>query len=165
MYDIGASTGNIGNAISNTLESRSARLVAIDNAESMRPLYKGPGEFVVCPAEEFDYQPFDVAILFLTMMFVRPAMRGQLIQRLRKNLTPGGAILIFDKSVPGPGYVATVLSRLALAGKVAAGVKSSEIVAKEMSLAGVQRPIDFSEIEPCTELFRFGDFAGFIIEG
>lgn len=165
VYDIGASTGNIGNAIRDTLESRSARLVAIDNAESMRPLYKGPGEFQVSAAEEFDFKPFDVAVLFLTLMFVRPAMRGELIRRLRENLRPGGAILIFDKCVPGPGYVATVLSRLALAGKVAAGVESSEIVAKEMSLAGVQRPIELSEIEPCTELFRFGDFAGFIIEG
>jgi tRNA (cmo5U34)-methyltransferase len=165
VYDIGASTGNIGNAIRDTLESRKAQMVAVDNSELMRPLYRGPGEFVVAAAEEFDFQPFDLAVLFLTLMFIRPAVRAAAIRRLREKIRPGGAILIFDKCVPSGGYVGTTLSRLALAGKVAAGVDAREIVAKEMSLAGVQRPIDLREIEPCIELFRFGDFAGFIIEG
>jgi tRNA (cmo5U34)-methyltransferase len=165
VYDIGASTGNIGNAIRDTLESRKAQLVAVDNSEAMRPLYKGPGEFTVADAESFDFQPFDLSVLFLTLMFIRPAVRGGLIKKLRDNLRPGGAILIFDKCVQGGGYVGTITSRLALAGKVAAGVDAREIVAKELSLAGVQRPIELREIEPCTELFRFGDFAGFIIEG
>ncbi len=165
VYNIGASTGNIGNAIRDTLESRKAQLVAVDSSEAMRPLYKGPGELTVADAESFDFQPFDLSVLFLTLMFIRPAVRGDLIKKLRDNLRPGGAILIFDKCVQGGGYVGTITSRLALAGKVAAGVDAREIVAKELSLAGVQRPIELREIEPCTELFRFGDFAGFIIEG
>ena len=35
IYDIGASTGNIGRALSDVIESRQARLVAIDDSESM----------------------------------------------------------------------------------------------------------------------------------
>ena len=60
------------------------------------------------------------------------------------------------------------LSRLALAGKVATGTPASEIVAKELSLGGVQRPLDPGLVDgwgEAVEFFRFGDFAGWIIEG
>ncbi len=165
VYDIGASTGNIGNALRDTLESRKAELVAVDNSEAMRSLYAGPGTFVVADAERFEFKPFDLAVLFLTLMFIRPSVRADFVRRLTAQIKPGGAILIFDKFLQGGGYVGTISARLSLAGKVAAGVDAREIVAKELSLAGVQRPLALREIEPCTELFRFGDFAGYIIEG
>jgi tRNA (cmo5U34)-methyltransferase len=54
---------------------------------------------------------------------------------------------------------------LTLAGKVAAGVPAEEIVAKELSLGGVQRPLDPRELGPgFIEWFRFGDFAGWLAE-
>ena len=51
-----------------------------------------------------------------------------------------------------------------LAGKVAAGVNAREVLAKELSLAGVQRPLAQHELPGAVEIFRFGDFAGWIIE-
>jgi tRNA (cmo5U34)-methyltransferase len=164
VYDIGASTGNIGNALADTLASRKAEIVPIDNSAAMADIYCGPGRLVVADAADFDYQPFDLAVLFLCLMFVPPSKRGEFVARLRSRLRPGGAIVIFDKCEPASGYVATVLWRLALAGKAAAGVDAREILAKELSLGGVQRPINPREIEPATEIFRFGDFAGWVIE-
>jgi tRNA (cmo5U34)-methyltransferase len=79
---------------------------------------------------------------------------------------PGGAIVVFDKCQPVTGYPATVMQRLTLAGKVSAGVDSREIIAKELSLAGAQRPIAPSELpRGAVEIFRFGEFAGWLIEG
>src|SRR5690606_24935311 len=46
VYDIGASTGNIGRAIEKTLEQRRARLVAIEPSKAMRDMYVGPGTVV-----------------------------------------------------------------------------------------------------------------------
>lgn len=165
VYDIGASTGNIGLAIKDTLESRKARLVAIDNSQDMVNLYAGPGDIVTANAEEFDFQEYDFAVLFLCLMFISPSKRADLMKKLRAKVRPGGAIVVFDKCVPATGYVATILSRLTIAGKVSAGVDAKEIVSKELSLSGIQRPIAVSEIEPAIEVFRFGDFAGWIIEG
>jgi tRNA (cmo5U34)-methyltransferase len=164
VYDIGASTGNVGNAIADTLAARKAEIVPIDNSAAMAEIYRGPGSLVIADAAEFDYQPFDLAVLFLCLMFVPPSKRGEFIARLRSRIRPGGAIIVFDKCEPATGYVATVLWRLALAGKTAAGVDAREILAKELSLGGIQRPINPREIEPATEIFRFGDFAGWIIE-
>jgi tRNA (cmo5U34)-methyltransferase len=164
VYDIGASTGNIGAALADTLISRRAEFVPIDNSAAMADIYRGPGDLIVADAADFDYQPFDLAVLFLCLMFVPPSKREGFVSRLRDRLRPGGAIIIFDKCEPATGYVATVLWRLALAGKAAAGVDAREILAKELSLGGVQRPINPQEIAPSTEIFRFGDFAGWVIE-
>lgn len=165
VYDIGASTGNIGIAIADTLTARSASLIAIEPSREMIANYRGPGQVVESDAESYNYRPFDLAILFLTLMFIAPHRRAALIERLRSLCRPGGAIIVFDKLVPAGGYRATVFTRLALAAKVQAGVDAGEVMAKELSLAGVQRPIYEAELgEDAYPWLRFGDFGGWIIE-
>lgn len=167
VYDIGAATGNIGRAIAPTLESRNARLIAIEPSAAMAANYRGPGEVVVQKAETYPFEPFDLGILFLTMMFVSPSKRRALIGTLRHWCQVGGAIIVFDKCEPAAGYLSTVLYRLTLAGKRSAGVPADEILEKELSLSGVQRPVRVEELGQglLTEWFRFGDFAGWVIEG
>jgi tRNA (cmo5U34)-methyltransferase len=166
VYDIGASTGNIGRELSSTLYARKARLVAIENAESMRKQYDAPGELIIANAEEFPYDCFDVAIAMLSLMFIPVASRGILIRRLVEGLRPGGAIIIVDKLEPEGGYVGAINSRVTMAGKLDSGATPEEIIAKELSLTGVQRPLRRSELPASAlEVFRFGDFAGFVIEG
>ncbi|RIW04144.1 hypothetical protein D2T81_11665 [Azospirillum brasilense] len=47
-----------------------------------------------------------------------------------------------------------------------AGVDPAEIVAKELSLGGVQRPITADIVGgDAIEWFRFGEFAGWLLEG
>jgi len=164
VYDIGASTGNCGRAMAGTIKSRGAKLVAIDSQDSMRKLYSGPGEFIVADAIEFDFQPFDFAVCFLSVMFMPVSKRGKFLADLRGKIKPGGALLVFDKCAPVQGYPASIMSRLALAGKIAAKVEAREILAKEMSLAGIQRPLVPDETKGGIEIFRFGDFAGWIFE-
>ena len=165
VYDLGAATGNIGRALAPTLVARGAHLIAVEPSEEMAALYTGPGQLLVERAERVEFQPFDVAVAFLTLMFVAPAERAGLLDRLRDAAKPGGAIIIFDKCEAEWGYVGTVLWRLALAGKLAAGVDAAEIVAKELSLSGVQRPLPRNLLPSnAVEFFRFGEFAGWVIE-
>lgn len=166
VYDIGASTGNIGRAIANTLESRKAQLVAIESSKEMVDKYAGPGLVEHASATDYKWAQFDLAVCFLVLMFLTPFERMNLINTLRKNLKLGGAILIFDKCQPVGGYPSVVMQRLALAGKVSAGVDAKEVIAKELSLAGAQRPLAKTEVpNDAIEIFRFGDFAGWLIEG
>lgn len=165
VYDVGASTGNIGRALAATLSARSARLVAIEAAPEMAARYSGPGDLHVGDALAFDFQPFDFGACFLALMFFPVAARAAWLRDLVAKLRPGGALVVFDKCEPAPGYLGTVLARLALAGKVAAGADPAEVIAKELSLAGAQRPLRLSELPAgAAEVFRFGDFAGWVIE-
>lgn len=165
VYDIGASTGNIGNLLADSLVARNARLIAIDDSPEMADLYRGPGELIVADATQVEYEPCDVVMLFLVVMFVPVHQRREFLQRLWESVRPGGAIVVFDKADYACGYVATMMRRLTLAGKVATGTSSDDIIAKELSLAGVQRPLDVDDLpgEP-TVFFRFGEFTGWVIE-
>jgi tRNA (cmo5U34)-methyltransferase len=165
VYDIGCSTGNVGNALKETIEERKVEFMPIDNSPEMAKLYKAPGmPPFIWDAVSFHYRPFDVAICFLSLMFIPPGEREELLKTLRKNCKKGGAIIVFDRCLPLSGYPSLILSRLTLVNKLIAGIDSSEILAKELSLIGIQRPIDAETLEPCVEIFRLGDFAGWILE-
>jgi tRNA (cmo5U34)-methyltransferase len=166
VIDVGASTGNIGRAIQKTLEARSAKLIALDASEDMRDLYDAPGSFEIVDVTEYDFGPRkpDLIICFLALMFVPVKQRAQLIARMKNAVMPGGAIAVVDKIVPSGGYLGTVSYRLTLAAKYEAGAAPDEIIAKELSIAGVQRPMSSEELSGFTEFFRFGDFAGFVWE-
>lgn len=163
VYDIGASTGNIGNAIDSILTRRSASLMALDNSREMVDLYAGPGTIVQHDIVDYPYREFDFAICFLVLGFLTVKQRRRLLKRLRKRCSPGGAILIVDKCGMPAGYAASVMRDLTIAGKLANGAKAVDIVAKQLSLVGVQRPIEPVELEDGTECFRFGEFAGWLI--
>lgn len=166
VVDVGASTGNVGRALAPMLEARDACLIAIDSASEMASVYDGPGSLTIADAVDFDYagKKADLIVCFLSLMFVPVAKRAVLIRRMMHEVAPGGAVLVFDKMVPRPGYVGTVAYRLTLAAKREAGASPAEIIAKELSIAGVQRPIAEDELRDFVEVFRFGDFAGFIFE-
>lgn len=166
VYDIGASTGNIGNALRDVVDGRSATLVAIESAPEMARHYRGPGSLVVARAEDYEYESFDFAVAMLALMFIAPSRVAGLIARLTQSLRPGGALVLVERTLPPQGYLSLVTSRLTLAAKAAAGVPADQIVAKELSLAGVQRPLDPALLLEfgATEWFRFGDFAGYVIE-
>lgn len=166
VYDIGASQGNIGRALAGLLDERHASLVAIEPAAEMAEKYAGPGRVVRQRAEQYVYQEHDFAVAMLALMFVPPGSVEGLLTHLRGRLRPGGALVVVERTLPPPGYPSIVTSRLTLAAKAAAGAKSADIVAKELSLAGVQRPLDADMLRRlgAVEWFRFGDFAGYLIE-
>lgn len=165
VYDIGASTGNLGNLLRETLEARNAQLVAIDDSPQMTELYNGPGQLVTDNAVTYPYRPHDVTLLFLVLMFIPVHEREQFLTSIYNNVKPGGAIIIVDKADETCGYLATILRRLTLAGKVATRTSADDIVAKELSLIGVQRPTDIDVLPGNPELFfKFGEFSGWVIE-
>lgn len=164
VYDIGASTGNMGRALNETLKERNARLVALEESEEMCELYDAPGELVKIDAMDYKFQPFDLGICFLVLMFFPENKRWEFLQELKQQIKPGGALIIVDKCEAHTGYLATALWRISLAGKIAAGVDAESIIEKEISLCGIQRPIDPKLLgDDAIEWFRFGDFAGWII--
>lgn len=167
VFDLGASTGNIGRALAPTLEARGASLVPVEVSPEMAKLYHGPGRpaLRIEDATETDLTGADLIVGFLFTMFLPPARRQGFIERARASLEPGGAVLLVEKMLPGPGYPATILWRLALAQKIASGATPEQVIRKELSLGGVQRALDRSELPPgAVEWFRLGDFAGWLIE-
>jgi tRNA (cmo5U34)-methyltransferase len=148
------------------LFAREASLIGVDNSSEMARVYDAPGTFVVKDAREFDFHRHapDLVVCFLSLMFVPVADRAALVERLVEAVRLGGAVIVFDKFEPRQGYLGTVNYRLTLAAKYEAGAAAEEIIRKELSIAGVQRPMRGVDLPGFVEVFRFGDFAGFVRE-
>jgi tRNA (cmo5U34)-methyltransferase len=164
VYDLGCSTGNIGNLLRETLQSRHCEFLPVDNSEAMRAQYRGPGSFELADFATMTFKPFDVALSFLALMFLCPKERAVTLARLREAANPGGAIVLVDKFENAGGYFGTILSRLTMDGKLSMGANPGQVVEKEISLIGIQRPMRLEEVPDGKEIFRFGEFAGFLIE-
>jgi tRNA (cmo5U34)-methyltransferase len=168
VYDIGASTGNILRALEPVIDARDCSCAAIEPSKEMLSRWDGPPHAALINerAEEHDFAEFDFAVAMLSLMFVAPPILPALLRTITDNINPGGALVVVERTLPPPGYMSVVSSRLTLAAKAQAGAPADEIVAKELSLAGVQRPIDprLLEAHGAVEWFRFGDFAGYVIE-
>ena len=111
-----------------------------------------------------DVPEHDVAVMFLVLMFIEPRLRRDIIHKVQSKTRKGGIVVVVDKLVSVGGYLGTVMSRLTLAGKKASGCSGDEIIAKELSLAGIQRPMTYDEFGYYQEVFRFGEFFGCVME-
>jgi tRNA (cmo5U34)-methyltransferase len=160
MYDLGTSNGNIGRACSSVITFRHVSLVAIDNSAAMTHRYRGPGDVMTGDIAEFDYKEFDVAVAFLALSFIPPGVRGDLLDRLRKLMRPGGAIIVFDKFEQPSGEIGQAMKTLTTQGKRAQGVSADEVLDKELLLAGHMRPL---RSMTGVKIWQRGEFAGFVI--
>ena len=164
MYDIGASTGNLFVSMRDLLVDRDVDYVAVEKSAEMIGQWQGDRTFeTILQADALDlsYQPYDVAVLNLTLMFMPVSRRAKWFQQLRASAKPGAAILVVDRCLTNAPE-ALLLERLRWQHKIDTGEKGEEIVQKEMSLIGVQRPIDSAMLEPALQWFKIGAFAGWV---
>lgn len=170
VVDIGASTGNMINKLMPLLIEREAYVTAIEDSGAMIDVleerFKDHHNVTIEHADVVTAQldPVQVHIMFLTMMFIPVHLRATLITRLIANTRKGGVIIIVDKVADHNGYFATVLKRLGMHWKINQGAKLEDVAKKEMSLAGVQIPLDPAMLPNAKEFFRMGEFAGWVIE-
>lgn len=167
-YDLGCSTGNIGRAIQTTLTQRNAQLIPIDESQEMLTQYNGPGQPINDKIQTHKYQPFSLAISLLALQFTPVSTRATTLETLTQTAQPGGAILLLEKWLPNTQDpdAETALYRLTLDAKLKAGATPQDIIAKELSLVGAQRPLDpklLNNHPNATCFFRFGHFAGYVI--
>lgn len=165
VYDIGASTGNIGKSLEQSIKHNHATLYAIEESQEMAKRYTGPGILEIRNCLEYTYEPHDLSVLFLVLMFIPYAKRESFLKRIYNLLNHGGAMIIMDKIEMPYGYSGSILRKMALAWKINAGVNADEILQKELSLSGYQRPIT-EKILPGNPVrfFQSGEFVGWLIE-
>ncbi len=164
VVDLGASTGNVERALRPTLDAQRADIIAVDDSRDMLDRYDGMAVRVHADIADYPIPVCDLVVSFLCLMFLPVAKRRSVLERAKASLRPGGAIILFEKAQPPTGYAGVISMRLALAAKYENGAPPDEVIRKELSLAGIQRPLESAELEGFTELFRFGDFGGYVFD-
>lgn len=168
----GASTGNMINKLLPLIIERKASIHGIEKSFSMFDkmidrFTEDLRDLMSLECSDICDEPYDVSqvhILFLTLMFVPVHKRQNLIDSIKQKTKKGGVIVIVDKILDHNGYFATVLKRLGMHWKIEQGAELEDVIRKEMSLAGVQIPIDPDLVRDGKEFFRMGEFAGWVIE-
>lgn len=168
VYDIGCSTGNITRAIHQAVSARRVRFVGIDNSPDMRDFYRCGdfGKFELADACSYSFQPFDLAVCYLFFQFIPLESRRPLLLNLIGRVKRSGAIILVDKMFPPEQsrHTPDIFRRITLSAKRDNGAPPDEILSKELSLGGVQRPVSLdciTEASPLAyEFFRFGEFSG-----
>lgn len=176
VYDIGAATGNMTCALADTVVRRNAKLIAVESSHEMverwryrmsRIEFQSVKNFEIVEADamSYEFEGFDFAVCFLTMMFFPVAKRLDWLDKVLTRIRPGGAFVLFEKVTTPAGYVGTVLRKMAMQWKVDTGTTGDDIVKKELSLAGYQRPLDGDVLKCRAEVFfHFGEFVGWVVE-
>ena len=163
LYDVGASTGNITTACKSLITERDAVAISIEQSSAMCEIWDGVGILQQADASRYEYEEFDVAVVFLTAMFMTVSQRYEFIQRLRHAGKLGSVIILVDKFCDLNGYEGTVLRRLTMKEKIKCGQTAEEVIRKDLSLAGVQRPMTIDELWGATQFFQMGEFRGYLL--
>lgn len=180
VYDLGCSTGTTMIALNKTLPE-TIRFVGIDNSAEM---------LKVCASnmnKEGFTRPFDLinadlnrpitldhasmAILCLTLQFVRPMNRLHLLTRIQEELHPGGSIILVEKILSEDSVFNRSMIRYYYDFKRRNQYNESEIAQKREALENVLIPFSLEEnhrmlrdagFQKVDTFFKWYNFAGFI---
>jgi tRNA (cmo5U34)-methyltransferase len=167
IIDLGCSTGAVTRHLSETINDRKVSCLSIDSSENMVSEFSGLGIVKCGDMRNHESIPeFDVAILMLSLMFTRADGRSDYLHNLEMKCRPGGAIIIVDKILIEPAYLNKNLGKLTSKLKFESGVNEADILKKDLSLCGIQRPTRQEDFffNGYEKWFQAGEFAGYIKE-
>ena len=164
-YDLGCSRGAVTRSILRQVDPR-VRIVAVDKAPAMiaglqARLADVPGaERVETRCADLCDLPVaeaSVLVLNLTLQFIAPELRLELLRRLRAGLVPGGVLILAEKIQVAPGAGGHLLTALHEDFKRAQGYSELAISRKRAALEQVLVP---DTIETHEQRLLAAGFAG-----
>jgi len=106
VYDLGCSTGAATLSIASNLKSESVKIFSIDNSQEMlnqcRKNLLGIEaniQYICDHIENIQFENASLIVLNLTLQFINPKYRSDLIKRIFKSLLTGGALIISEKII------------------------------------------------------------------
>ncbi|MCF6247036.1 MAG: carboxy-S-adenosyl-L-methionine synthase CmoA [Desulfobacula sp.] len=108
IYDLGCSHGNLGIRILNEIKESSFSMVAVDSSVPMVEKYsKRLKLYTACSnvdlvcgfLENVKIKNASVVLINLTLQFLKPETRDDLIKKIYKGMAPGGVLLLTEKII------------------------------------------------------------------
>jgi len=147
IYDIGCSTGTLLSRIENRHPNKDLAYEGIDVVPEMIEYAKNRN--FINP-EKFNFKCDDILNIelressiissYYTLQFVLPSVRQEIVNRIYKSLTWGGAFFVFEKTRGPDGRFQDMNSHVYNEYKINQGYTPEEIFSKSRSLAGVLEP-------------------------
>ena len=146
-YELGTSTANLLIKLAkHNQHKKNVRWVGIDLApELIAEGLKKTGELknvelVVDDIVTYEYEPTDFIVACLTVQFVPPRIRQELINKIYNALNWGGGFVLFEKVRAPDARFQDMMTSLYNDFKLGQGYTSEEIINKAQSLRGILEP-------------------------
>jgi len=155
IYDLGCSNGNTCFSIVKQITDPSVKIIGIDNSEEMinaaKMRYKEWNNKddknkpkLLFRAEDItnklDITNASVVILCLTLQFIRPHNRLSIVNHIYKNLSKGGALILYEKNVIDSPKLNRLFIKLYYDFKERNGYTKTEVHEKRVALENVLIP-------------------------
>lgn len=150
-YEIGVSTGGLARAVLQRLPERSLRYIGLDVEHDMvaaarRNLSQDPRfEAVLGNAVDFHFEEHALLISYYTLQFIPLKQRQSLLERIYRALAPGGACILYEKTMGEDARVQDMLTQLYFDFKAQQGLSAEAILNKAVALRGVSMPLSLEE--------------------
>jgi len=147
VYDLGCSTGAVTLSIASNLKSASVKIFSIDNSKEMieqcnKNLSGSEADiqYICDDIENIQLDNASLIVLNLTLQFINPKYRTDLIKRIFKSLLPGGALIISEKIIHENEEINKSLINLHESFKRENGYSETEIAQKRKAIEDVLIP-------------------------
>ncbi|MET8863792.1 methyltransferase domain-containing protein [Nonomuraea sp. NPDC004580] len=147
-YELGSATGQLLHRLAtHGPANHAAHWIGVDREAAMvkaaRDHCAGLDNVEVVEGEltTIAFQECDFVVAYLTMHFLPPGLRRQVLSRICQALRPGGAFFMFDKVLAPGAQLEDLITTLHYRFKRNAGLSPEEILNKKESLLGVLQPV------------------------
>ncbi len=173
VYDLGCSLGEASLMIAEQIEDRDCRIVALDNSKAMIDKCRRHGSqpgFVEWRCEDIrdtEIEQASMVVLNLTLQFLQPGERFDLLQKIYHGLDRGGVLVLTEKIVFDDETENKLMAQLYQGYKKTMGYSDLEISQKRNALEEVLIPdserehrqrldnVGFDETYQCFRGFNF----------
>lgn len=158
IYDLGCSLGAVTQAMRRHISQTGCRIVAVDNSPAMvsrcreylqaqDAMYQEllPAEVIEADILQLELEPCSVVALNFTLQFIPPERRLELLTNIRRQLLPGGALILSEKLHFDDPAEHQLLNDLHLSFKRANGYSELEIAQKRRAIEKVMLPDSLDE--------------------
>ena len=147
VYDLGCSTGAVTLSIASNLKSESVKIFSIDNSKEIieqcsKNLFGTEAniQYICNDIENIQFENASLIVLNLTLQFIKPKNRSELVKRMYDSLLPGGALIISEKIIHENEEKNKILISLHESFKSENGYSETEIAQKRKAIEKVLIP-------------------------
>jgi tRNA (cmo5U34)-methyltransferase len=148
VYDLGCSTGTLINKLNNRHNNAGINFIGIDEEKKMleianrKTIKKTTNsiDFQDSNLYKLEFDKCSSVISYYTIQFIAPHYRQELINKIYKSLSWGGAFFLFEKTRRSDARFQDMSNHVYNEYKLSMGYSSEEIVGKSRSLAGILEP-------------------------
>jgi len=171
VFDLGCSTGVMSRVIAKQLEGQQVKIFAVDNSPSMiekcRQSFGDGIDWQCRDIEDVKISNASMVVLNLTLQFLQPRQRSELLQRIYRGLNKGGVLVLTEKVEYIDAQLQETMTELYQGFKKIQGYSDLEISQKRAALENVlipdspQQHLDnlqqagFERVYDCFHCFNF----------